>query len=104
MSVSGFWRNTHMCVDTLFEDFTINNIRLPTRAEAEREAQRYHQISNFPPIGWGAVDGCHIAICPSAADRLVYINRKGWPSLNCMFNAGASFRIWTLKTNSPGKL
>ena len=39
---------------------------------------------------------------PEGHDNVLYINRKGWPALNCLIFAGYDHKIYDITMNAPG--
>ncbi|KAB0805097.1 hypothetical protein PPYR_02067 [Photinus pyralis] len=67
-------------------------IKWPKGNDAIKTIAGFKKIKSFPGV-LGAIDGCHINICPPKHNSATYINRKGRPSMilqgvcdhNCIF-------------------
>ncbi len=69
------WKCIHDCIQGFMENFVANNIMLPDREQALREAAIFSEISNFPCMIWGSIDGSHMALRPPKEAREDYRNR-----------------------------
>ena len=56
-------------------------IFMPTPQEQLQEKQKFYHIAGFPLV-IGAIDGTHIPIIAPNANEHLYVNRKGYHSLN----------------------
>ena len=56
-------------------------IYLPRNREVAKIKNDFYMVAEFPGIV-GCVDGSHILIVAPHLDELVYVNRKGFHSLN----------------------
>lgn len=84
-------------------------IKYPTtNLEINFVKQRFYQKFQFPGI-IGAIDGTHISIVPPPANDpvypgLVYINRKGFHSINCQIICDSDLKILALNARYPGSV
>ena len=76
-------------------------VKLPNEAEAIADKQRFRQASGIPGI-IGCIDGTHIRIqAPSEYEHL-YVNRKGYHSINVQLVCDANYTIINLVARWPG--
>ena len=62
MSQSSICKSIQTALDVFYEHLVPDYNVLPTKEEALKEAKMLNARSNFPPIGWGAIDGTHILV------------------------------------------
>ena len=62
MSQSSICKSVETALNVLSEVLVPKYNVLPTKEEALEEARLLSARSNFPPIGWGAIDGTHICV------------------------------------------
>ncbi|KAJ4427679.1 hypothetical protein ANN_25328 [Periplaneta americana] len=68
-------------------------VRFPREEKRMTTARKFYDIARFPQV-IGAIDGTHIPITnPGGELAQIYINRKGWYSLNVQVISDASFQI-----------
>jgi hypothetical protein len=90
------------CVSIFFDVFVPSYIKMPTPDQAKKEARLFSQNSAFPPVIFAAIDGCHVRVNPKKDIRVMYRNRYGTLSFNVLVLAGATGRVFYVKSNSPG--
>lgn len=96
-------------INTALEQF-YHLIKFPTtNAECEEEKQRFMQMENGFPGIIGAIDCTHIAISsPPANDinhpAIVFLNRKGYYSLNVQIICNANLKILAVNARYPGSV
>ncbi|XP_071963309.1 putative nuclease HARBI1 [Antedon mediterranea] len=74
----------------------------PMDAASIRETKiKFHDISGFPNV-IGAVDGTHVRIQAPTVDEFVYVNRKGYHSLNIQVVCDANMRFTNCVVRWPG--
>ena len=76
-------------------------VRLPTGEESALVKQRFRQNSGIPGI-LGCIDGTHIQIQAPSDHEYLYVNRKGYHSINVQIACDASYRIINLVARWPG--
>ena len=93
-----------ICVFSCILQSTLQKIKFPTTMEEVTKAQvDFLQISRFPQV-IGAVDGTHIRLngAPLGPAEHVYVNRKGYHSINTQIICGADYKIINLVARWPG--
>ncbi|XP_059056618.1 putative nuclease HARBI1 [Achroia grisella] len=80
-------------------------IKMPaTIADQEETMRKFRSIANFPTV-IGAIDCTHIRIKKiNADDGQLYINRKGYPSLNVQVVCNADLKIMDIVTRWRGSV
>ncbi|XP_038047967.1 putative nuclease HARBI1 [Patiria miniata] len=79
-------------------------IKFPVRQHDVNRAQRdFFAIAGFPEVV-GAVDGSHIRLygAPLMDDEHLYVNRKGWHSINIQVICDANYLITNVVARWPG--
>ena len=89
-------------INGLFDNFVPLNIRLPGEAQARRAAVKNCLVSGLPPLAYASIDGVHIKVKPPKADKLIYICRHGYASLNAMMLCAPDTYIHYVKSDCPG--
>ena len=56
-------------------------VALPSDSDMERNARAFFDIARFPNV-LGCIDGSHIRIKPPSENEFIYVNRKGYHSIN----------------------
>ena len=74
-----------------------------TTDAAERNKEDFLAIANFPNIV-GVIDGTHIRIVAPKEQEEVYVNRKGFHSINVQIVFDASYRILEILAKWPGSV
>ncbi len=75
ISKTTIWNCIHECISGFMENFVPDNILLPNREQALREAELFSEMSGFPRVVWGSIDGSHMALRPPKEAREDYRNR-----------------------------
>lgn len=78
-----------------------NYIHLPTQEEAARTKQDFYLKSGIPGIV-GCIDGTHIRIQAPSEHEYLYLNRKGYHSLNVQLVCNSDMTIIDLVARWPG--
>ncbi|XP_064103412.1 putative nuclease HARBI1 [Macrobrachium nipponense] len=77
-------------------------IKMPQNPqEIHQTAQAFHRISGFPRV-IGAIDGTHIPIKAPSDNEYIYVNRKGYHSLNLQVVGNAQNLITSYTVKYPG--
>lgn len=76
-------------------------IRWPTGEESRELKQKFYSIAGFPHV-IGALDGTHIPIHKPQNNNYVFINMKGYASINRMGVCNADVMLTNLVTKYPG--
>uniref|UniRef100_G3MTI8 DDE Tnp4 domain-containing protein n=1 Tax=Amblyomma maculatum TaxID=34609 RepID=G3MTI8_AMBMU len=103
----GLGRST---VNTIFREFCAvvvrqlgtKLVRLPKRSELAEHLRQFTAVTGFPQ-GVGALDGCHIEVCPPEEHASDYINNKGWYSTILLAIADHKYRFLYTNVGSPGR-
>lgn len=103
----GLGRST---VNTIFREFCAvvrrelgpKFIRFPTQNELAEHLRQFTAVTGFPQ-GVGALDGCHIEVCPAEEHAADYINYKGWYSTILLAIADHRYRFLYTNVGSPGR-
>jgi hypothetical protein len=95
-------KSNALCIKVFYEHFVGRHLKLPTTEEAIKEAKLFSATSGFPPIIFGAIDGCHIVCMPPKKQTILFRNRHNTLSLNVLVMGGASGRVYFVKSNCPG--
>ncbi|XP_050734738.1 putative nuclease HARBI1 [Eriocheir sinensis] len=74
-----------------------------TQDSADRKKAEFFAIANFPNIV-GAIDGTHIRIVAPRDQEEVYVNRKGYHSMNVQVVFDANYRILDILAKWPGSV
>ena len=77
-------------------------IKFPTDIEEILNIKNnFFEIAHFPEV-IGAIDGTHIPILKPSTNDYIYINRKGYASLNCQIVVDSNLVIRNLVCKYPG--
>ncbi|XP_049432777.1 putative nuclease HARBI1 [Epinephelus fuscoguttatus] len=77
------------------------HVHLPTEAEAVGMKQRFRQASGIPGIV-GCIDGTQVKIQAPSQHEYLFVNRKGYHSINVQIACDASYKIFNLVARWPG--
>ncbi|KAM3874408.1 putative nuclease HARBI1 [Diretmus argenteus] len=77
------------------------HVHLPTEAEAAGIKQHFLQASGIPGIV-GCIDGTHVQIQAPSDNEYLFVNRKGYHSLNVQIACDATYKIINLVARWPG--
>ncbi|XP_064475534.1 putative nuclease HARBI1 [Ornithodoros turicata] len=77
-------------------------VKLPTDAELPEHLRRFEAVTGFPQ-GFGALDGCHIEVCPPKDQGSDYYNYKGWYSVILLAIADHTYKFSYVNVGSPGR-
>ncbi|XP_031344728.1 putative nuclease HARBI1 [Photinus pyralis] len=102
ISQSSLSRSITEVTDAILRHLTRRWIKFP-RNDVERNVnkERFHAVFNMPEI-IGVVDGTHIAIVKPRVDEHMFVNRKGYHSLNCQIICDADMKIINIVSQWPG--
>ena len=77
-------------------------IKFPTEIdEIKTIKKKFYDIAHFPEV-IGAIDGTHIPILKPSTNDYIYINRKGYASINCQIVVDSDLVIRNLVCKYPG--
>uniref|UniRef100_A0A8C6WF12 Putative nuclease HARBI1 n=1 Tax=Neogobius melanostomus TaxID=47308 RepID=A0A8C6WF12_9GOBI len=76
-------------------------VRLPTQEEAARMKQDFYFKSGLPGI-IGCIDGTHVRIQAPSQDEYLFVNRKGYHSINVQLVCTNDMQIIDLVSKWPG--
>ena len=93
-------RAINLVTNLLFERAMAENL-MPTNAWERAFAMQKFGRHNFPRV-IALIDGTHFAIKGQSQEPILYINRKGWPSLNAMIVCDWNMRVIGWQVNYPG--
>lgn len=74
---------------------------LPTEAEMAVMKQQFRQASSIPGIV-GCINGTHVRIQAPSEHEYLYVNRKGYHSINVQVACDARYYIFNLVARWPG--
>ncbi|XP_064464296.1 uncharacterized protein LOC135375544 [Ornithodoros turicata] len=77
-------------------------VKLPTQAELPEHLLRFEAVTGFPQ-GFGALDGCHIEVCPPKDQGSDYYNYKGWYSVILLAIMDHTYKFIYVNVGSPGR-
>lgn len=77
-------------------------IRFPRTREMKEHLRQFAAITGFPQCV-GALDGCHIEVCPPKEHATDYYNYKGWYSSILFAVVDHRYRFMYVNVGSPGK-
>ena len=99
ISISSVCRIVHRVSEVLVE----LKDEILTFGEKEQKQNEFFALSRFPRVV-GAVDGTHVWLDSSPLGELehIYVNRKGYHSINVQFIVDASFKIINVVARWPG--
>lgn len=103
----GLGRST---VNTIFREFCAvvvrklgrKFVRFPKQTELAEHLRQFRAVTGFPQ-GVGALDGCHIEVCPPVEHASDYINYKGWYSTILLAVADHNYKFLYTNVGSPGR-
>ncbi|KAL2102183.1 hypothetical protein ACEWY4_001351 [Coilia grayii] len=76
-------------------------VHLPTEAECTIIKHKFRQASGIPGIV-GCIDGTHVLIQAPSEHEYLYVNRKGYHSINVQILCDANYSIFNLVARWPG--
>ena len=76
-------------------------VHLPNEEEAAAMKERFRQASGMPGIV-GCIDGTHVQIQAPHENEYLYVNRKGYHSINVQIACDANYKIINLVARWPG--
>lgn len=83
-------------------DKATREIKMPMTAEdINNTVREFHRLGNFPRV-IGAIDGTHIPIKAPTVNEGIYVNRKGFHSLNVQAVCDSNQKIISYTANFPG--
>lgn len=68
-------------VSSLLADRLRDEVAPPSASNMERNTQAFFEIANFPNV-LGCIDGTHVRIKSPKENEFIYVNRKGYHSIN----------------------
>ncbi|CAN7991507.1 unnamed protein product, partial [Ixodes hexagonus] len=77
-------------------------VKFPRADELEDHMPRFTAVTGFPQ-GVGALDGCHIEICPPKDNAADYHNYKGWYSMILLAVVDHDYKFLYTNVRSPGR-
>lgn len=77
-------------------------IRFPQPCELAEHLRQFEAVLGFPQ-GVGALDGCHLEVCPPKDNASDYYNYKGWYSIILLAVADHNYKFLSTSVGSPGK-
>lgn len=77
-------------------------VRMPKAHELAEHLRQFEAVAGFPQVV-GALDGCHIEVCPPSEHAVDYHNYKGWYSTILLAVADHRYRFLYTNTGSPGR-
>ena len=84
--------------------FVARFIKFPTTIqELDVQVEHFHGIARFPRVV-GLIDGTHVRIKAPSEDEAVYVNRKGFHSINVQFVIDAFDKITNIVARWPGSV
>ncbi|KAH6945500.1 hypothetical protein HPB50_008790 [Hyalomma asiaticum] len=103
----GLGRST---VNTIFREFCAvivrqlgpKFVRFPKQSELAEHLRQFSAVTSFPQAV-GALDGCHIEVCPPVDHATDYINYKGWYSTILLAVADHNYKFLYTNVGSPGR-
>ncbi|XP_077507836.1 uncharacterized protein LOC144118947 [Amblyomma americanum] len=88
--------------DTMVEVLEPRYIKMPRTHELAEHLRQFAAVAGFPQ-GVGAVDGCHIEVCPPLEHAVDYHNYKGWYSTILLAVADHRYKFLYTNSGSPGR-
>ncbi|XP_049268088.1 uncharacterized protein LOC125757050 [Rhipicephalus sanguineus] len=106
-NIFGVGRST---VNLVFREFCATVVRrlesryvkFPREREVAEHVRRFAAVTGFPQ-GMGALDGCHIEVCPPKENAADYINYKGWYSVILLAVVDHTYKFQYTNVGTPGK-
>lgn len=97
-------------VNMIFREFCaviVNNLEaqlvcFPKLHELQEHMRQFAAVCGFPQ-GVGALDGCHIEVCPPKEEAADYFNYKGWYSIILLAVVDHKYKFLYTNSGSPGK-
>lgn len=77
-------------------------VRFPTLHELAEHMRQFAALTGFPQ-GVGALDGCHIEVCPPKEQACDYYNYKGWYSMILMAVVDHCYKFMLTNVGTPGR-
>lgn len=77
-------------------------VRLPRPHEMKEHLRQFAAITGFPQCV-GALDGCHIEVCPPKEHAADYYNYKGWYSSILLAVVDHRYKFMYVNVGSPGR-
>ncbi|KAH9385029.1 hypothetical protein HPB48_027065 [Haemaphysalis longicornis] len=77
-------------------------IKFPRPCEMAEHLRQFEAVLGFPQ-GVGALDGCHLEVCPPTVNTSDYYNYKGWYSIILLAVADHNYKFLSTNVGSPGK-
>ncbi|XP_053378584.1 putative nuclease HARBI1 [Mercenaria mercenaria] len=89
---------TALCTPALIQQF----VSFPTQvADLDKQAQQFYGTARFPKVV-GVIDGTHIKILAPSEEEDIFVNRKGYHSINVQVVFDAFDRIEDIVARWPG--
>lgn len=88
--------------DVVLSELEPRFVRFPKVDQLEDHMQRFTAVTGFPQ-GVGALDGCHIEICPPKEYAADYHNYKGWYSMILLAVVDHNYKFLYANVGSPGR-
>ncbi|XP_064120441.1 putative nuclease HARBI1 [Macrobrachium nipponense] len=101
MSQASVSRIISQVTDVLYNKARTEIKRPQNPQEIHQTAQAFHRISGFPRV-IGAIDGTHIPIKTPSDNEYIYVNRKGYHSLNLQVVGNVQNLITSYTVKYPG--
>ena len=70
-SEGSMWQHVNYVIEAMNEHFVPLWLTLPTEAQARREAEIFHDHTNFPKIAWAVIDGVHFDVRARSSDCII---------------------------------
>lgn len=77
-------------------------VRFPTRHGLAEHMRQFAALTGFPQ-GVGALDGCHIEVCPPKEQACDYHNFKGWYSVILLAVVDQCYKFMYINVGTPGR-
>lgn len=77
-------------------------VRFPRPYEMAEHLRQFEAVLGFPQ-GVGALDGCHLEVCPPQAHASDYHNYKGWYSVILLAVADHTYKFLYTNAGAPGR-
>lgn len=78
-------------------------VRFPSAQGLAEHLRQFTAVAGFPQ-GIGALDGCHIEVCPPKEHAADYFNYKGWYSTILLAVVDHQYRFMYTNVGSPGRI
>lgn len=77
-------------------------IKYPSQdSERRNEKSVFYNIAHFPGV-IGCIDGTHVRILAPSEHEYIYVNRKGWHSINVQVICDSTCKFWNIVAKWPG--